>query len=94
MLGEYSDAARSVEDGLYQATVTLRGATTAAEADAWRNADGVASAEPVGLAQGLIGYVQYFTDLPWVLVAVHLVGAAVLLAVATRLVLLARPAAS
>jgi len=48
----------------------------------------------VGLAQGLIGYVQYFTDLPWVLVAVHLVGAAVLLAVATRLVLLARPAAS
>ena len=25
---------------------------TAAEADAWRNADGVASAEPVGLAQG------------------------------------------
>ena len=34
VLGEYSDAARSVEDGLYQATVTLRGATTAAEADA------------------------------------------------------------
>lgn len=44
-----------------------------------------------GLAQGLIGYVQYFTDLPWVLVAMHLVGAAVLLALTTRLVLLARP---
>lgn len=34
VLGEYSDAARSVEDALYQATVTLRGATTAAQADA------------------------------------------------------------
>ncbi|MFT4189227.1 MAG: COX15/CtaA family protein [Aeromicrobium sp.] len=38
------------------------------------------------LAQGLIGYVQYFTDLPIALVAAHLVGAAVLLAVATKLV--------
>jgi len=47
-----------------------------------------------GLAQGLIGYVQYFTDLPWVLVAAHLVGASVLLALATRLWLVARPAAS
>lgn len=47
-----------------------------------------------GLAQGLIGYVQYFTDLPWVLVAMHLVGAAVLLALATRLVLMTRPASS
>lgn len=47
-----------------------------------------------GLAQGLIGYVQYFTDLPWVLVATHLVGAAVLLALATRLVLVSRPVSS
>ncbi len=29
----------------------------------------------VSLAQGLIGYVQYFTGVPWVLVALHLVGA-------------------
>ncbi|MCW2831529.1 MAG: heme synthase [Aeromicrobium sp.] len=41
----------------------------------------------VELAQGLIGFVQYFTDLPVVLVATHLVGAAVLVAVATRLLL-------
>lgn len=40
------------------------------------------------LGQGLIGFVQYFTDLPVALVATHLVGAAVLVAVATRLVLL------
>lgn len=37
------------------------------------------------LAQGTVGFVQYFTDLPIALVAVHLVGAAVLVAVATRL---------
>jgi cytochrome c oxidase assembly protein subunit 15 len=30
----------------------------------------------VELAQGLVGFVQYFTDLPVVLVAVHLLGAA------------------
>ena len=37
------------------------------------------------LAQGLIGFVQYFTDLPVALVAAHLVGAAVLVALGTRL---------
>ncbi|MET0929867.1 MAG: COX15/CtaA family protein, partial [Aeromicrobium sp.] len=37
------------------------------------------------LLQGTIGFVQYFTDLPIALVAVHLVGAAVLIAVGTRL---------
>jgi cytochrome c oxidase assembly protein subunit 15 len=37
------------------------------------------------LAQGTIGFVQYFTDLPIALVAAHLVGAAILVAVATRL---------
>lgn len=47
-----------------------------------------------GLAQGLIGYVQYFTDLPILLVAAHLVGAAVLLALATRWWIVARPVAS
>lgn len=48
----------------------------------------------VGAAQGTIGYVQYFTDLPIALVAAHLVGAAVLLAVTTRWVLVTRPAPS
>jgi cytochrome c oxidase assembly protein subunit 15 len=37
------------------------------------------------LAQAVIGYVQYFTDLPIALVAAHLVGAALLVAVGTRL---------
>lgn len=47
-----------------------------------------------GLAQGLVGYVQYFTDLPIALVATHLVGAAVLLAAATWWWLVSRPVAS
>ena len=37
------------------------------------------------LAQGTLGFIQYFTDLPIGLVAAHLVGAAVLIAVGTRL---------
>lgn len=37
------------------------------------------------LAQGTLGFVQYFTDLPIALVAAHLVGAAVLVGVGTRL---------
>ena len=37
------------------------------------------------LAQGTIGFVQYFTDLPIALVAIHLVGAAALVAGGTRL---------
>lgn len=32
----------------------------------------------VALGQGLIGYVQYFTSLPWVLVAFHVLGATLL----------------
>ena len=32
----------------------------------------------VGLAQGAIGYIQYFTGLPWVLVAFHVLGACLL----------------
>lgn len=47
-----------------------------------------------GMAQGLIGYVQYFTDLPIALVAAHLIGAAALLALATWWWLTARPVAS
>ncbi len=37
----------------------------------------------VELAQGLVGVVQYLTDLPLVLVGLHLLGAAVLVAAAT-----------
>ena len=31
----------------------------------------------VALAQGFVGYTQYFTGLPWVLVAIHMLGATV-----------------
>ncbi len=41
----------------------------------------------VELLQGTIGFVQYFTDLPVAVVAAHLVGAALLIATGTRLVL-------
>ncbi|WP_370290297.1 heme A synthase [Nocardioides sp.] len=41
----------------------------------------------VELGQGVIGFVQYYTDLPEALVAAHLLGAAVLSAVLTRAVL-------
>ncbi len=41
----------------------------------------------VELAQGTIGFLQYFTDLPIALVAAHLVGAAILVAAATRLLM-------
>lgn len=44
----------------------------------------------VELAQGFIGYVQYFTGLPIVLVALHMIGAAVLAAVGTWLVMSVR----
>ncbi|QPP09460.1 heme A synthase [Streptomyces bathyalis] len=39
------------------------------------------------LAQGVIGYVQYFTDLPEVLVGLHLLGAALVWIAALRLLL-------
>ncbi len=41
----------------------------------------------VELAQGLVGVVQYVTDLPVVLVGFHLLGAAVLTAVVTRMLI-------
>jgi heme a synthase len=44
----------------------------------------------VTLAQGLIGYVQYFTGLPEVLVAAHMIGAAMLTAGAARVPLALR----
>ena len=45
----------------------------------------------VSLAQALVGFVQYFTDLPVVLVGFHMLGAALIMAAATW-VLLATPA--
>ena len=48
----------------------------------------------VELAQGLIGFVQYFTDLPIVLVEFHLLGAAVLAATLTWTLLQVREASS
>jgi cytochrome c oxidase assembly protein subunit 15 len=45
----------------------------------------------IELAQGLIGFVQYATDLPIALVAAHLVGAAILIAAGTHLLLVASP---
>jgi cytochrome c oxidase assembly protein subunit 15 len=39
------------------------------------------------LAQGAVGFVQYATDLPVVLVGVHLLGAALLAAVTTQVLL-------
>ncbi len=47
----------------------------------------------VVLAQGTIGFVQYFTDLPVVLVAFHLLGAALFAAAMTWLLLAARDTA-
>lgn len=44
----------------------------------------------VGLGQGLIGYVQYFTSLPWILVAFHVAGACILWIATLRLLLSTR----
>ncbi|MGI5190853.1 COX15/CtaA family protein [Promicromonospora sp. CA-289599] len=44
----------------------------------------------ITLGQGLIGYVQYFTDLPELLVGLHMIGAAVLIAGTTRVWLTTR----
>ena len=44
----------------------------------------------VALSQGLIGYVQYFTALPWVLVAFHVAGACLLWIAVIRFLLSAK----
>ncbi|WP_423465015.1 COX15/CtaA family protein [Promicromonospora sp. MS192] len=44
----------------------------------------------ITLAQGAIGYVQYFTDLPELLVGLHMIGAAALIAGTTRVWLTTR----
>jgi len=41
----------------------------------------------IELAQGLVGFVQYFTDLPIVLVGLHVLGAALVSACATWVLL-------
>jgi cytochrome c oxidase assembly protein subunit 15 len=48
----------------------------------------------VELAQGLVGYVQYFTDLPIALVLVHMLGAVLVTAFTARLVWSVRGPAS
>jgi cytochrome c oxidase assembly protein subunit 15 len=48
----------------------------------------------VELAQGLVGYVQYFTDLPIALVLLHMLGAVLITAFAARLVWSVRGPAS
>ena len=48
----------------------------------------------VQLAQGLVGYVQYFTDLPIALVLVHMLGAVLITAFTARLVWSVRGPAS
>jgi cytochrome c oxidase assembly protein subunit 15 len=48
----------------------------------------------VELAQGLVGYVQYFTDLPIVLVLVHMLGAVLITAFTARLIWSVRGPAS
>ncbi|MGA8852014.1 MAG: COX15/CtaA family protein [Aeromicrobium sp.] len=57
----------------------------------WRSRGAVRRAAAVlltvELGQATIGFVQYFTDLPIALVAAHLVGAAILVAASTRLLL-------
>jgi cytochrome c oxidase assembly protein subunit 15 len=45
------------------------------------------------VAQGVVGFVQYFTDLPELLVGIHMLGAAVISASVTWVVLAARPRA-
>jgi cytochrome c oxidase assembly protein subunit 15 len=48
----------------------------------------------VQLAQGVVGYVQYFTDLPVVLVLIHMLGAVLITAFTARLVWSVRGPAS
>jgi len=62
-----------------------------------RGASRVASAATLllglELAQGVVGFVQYFTDLPVVLVAIHMLGAALISASLAHVVLAGRPLA-
>ena len=62
-------------------------ASVSAAATAWRDV------VLVTLAQGLVGYVQYFSGLPEVLVLAHMLGASVLVVALTRALLAIRTAA-
>ena len=46
-----------------------------------------ASLLAVSVAQGVVGYTQYFTGLPWVLVAIHMLGATVVWALSVFVLL-------
>jgi heme a synthase len=70
-------------------TIALYVALRAVRADA-RLVRAVGVLLVVELAQGLIGYVQYFTGLPVVLVGLHLLGACLVLIAAVRVVLATR----
>ena len=69
--------------GLLIALVVALRATDAGAAAQRRSGELLA----VALGQGLVGYVQYFTDLPIVLVAAHVLGACLVWIFALRLVL-------
>ena len=62
-------------------------ASVAAAATAWRDL------VLVTLAQGLVGYVQYFSGLPEVLVLAHMLGASILVVALTRALLSLRTSA-
>lgn len=70
-------------------TVGLLVAVLATEASA-RARTAIVALLGLELAQGTIGYVQYFTDLPIVLVGVHMLGAALISAGATWALLCVR----
>ena len=70
-------------------TVALAVAVRAVSADA-RVVRAVDVLLAVELLQGAIGYVQWFTDLPVVLVGLHMLGATLTLVAATRLVMSTR----
>ncbi|WP_435768640.1 COX15/CtaA family protein [Nocardioides sp. SYSU DS0651] len=78
------------------AVYALVAVTLAAVVVAWRGGRSVAFRAAVGLlcvelAQGAVGFWQYFTDLPELLVGVHMLGAAVTSAALTWLVLATHP---
>ena len=52
--------------------------------------DDTAEVTPQALAQGLVGYVQYLTKLPEVLVLAHMLGASLLVVAITRAIVLSR----
>jgi cytochrome c oxidase assembly protein subunit 15 len=65
------------------------------DAPAWRRLeDALTTLLWVAVAQGVVGYTQYFTGVPVMLVAVHIVGAVTVWLMALRLVLTCRAPAA